>query len=290
MTFLRKPAVAGTFYPAGEAELRKSIEESYLHRLGPRRLPKVGGTGKSAGLKACVCPHAGYAYSGPVAAHSYLDVSELGKPDLVVIVGPNHYGLGSGVATYGEGEWETPLGNVSVDMAATKKMLDLVDIVTVDKEAHRKEHSIEVQLPFLQQIYGNTFSFLPISLAFQDKYTARRLGKGLAELLSAYAEGKGTAVLIASSDLTHYEPASLAREKDTSLLKHVERLDVDSFYTTLQRRDITACGYGAIASVMEACRLLGFSKARVNCYANSGDVTGDNEAVVGYPSVSFLKR
>jgi len=286
----RVPAVAGSFYPAGEADLRKSIEDSYLHKLGPRRLPKVGGTGSASGLKVCVCPHAGYAYSGPVAAHSYLDVSELSKPDLVVIVGPNHYGIGSGVATYGEGEWETPLGRVAVNAAATKRIMELADMVAVDKVAHRREHSIEVQLPFLQHIYGDGLSFLPISLAFQDKSTARSLGKGLATLLEAYAGGKGRAVLVASSDLTHYEPAAQAREKDGALLKHVERLDIDAFYTTLERRDITACGYGAIASVMEACRLLGFSKARVNAYATSGDVTGDNEAVVGYPSVSFLKR
>jgi MEMO1 family protein len=283
---VRKPAVAGSFYPAAETELRDAIDSSYLHRLGPGRLPPQGVV-STPGLRACVCPHAGYVYSGPIAAHSFLEISKSGEPGLVVIVGPNHYGVGSGIATYGEGEWETPLGNVPVDEAASKMIVELTGIVDIDKEAHRREHSIEVQLPFLQRLYGGSFSFLPISLAFQDKATARELGKGLAEMLRDTADGGRSAVLIASSDLTHYEPASQAREKDTALLKHVKGLDIDAFYTTLERRDITACGYGAIGTVMETCRLLGFEKGRVNAYATSGDVTGENEAVVGYPSVSF---
>jgi AmmeMemoRadiSam system protein B len=286
---VRKPAVAGTFYPSGEAQLKEAIQGSYTHRLGPGRLPPQAGAVVASGLKACVCPHAGYAYSGPVSAHSYLDVSGLAKPDLVVVVGPNHYGIGSGVAAYGEGEWETPLGKVRVDDLASKKIVKLTGIVEIDPEAHRREHSIEVQLPFLQHLYGGSFGFLPISLAFQDKATARDLGKGLAELLKDAIDGERSAVLIASSDLTHYEPASQAREKDMVLLKHVQALDTHAFYTTLERRNITACGFGAIASVMEACRLLGFEKGRLNAYATSGDVTGDNDAVVGYPSVTFLR-
>jgi AmmeMemoRadiSam system protein B len=286
---VRKPAVAGSFYPAGKAELKEAIESSYLHELGPGRLPSKETVGPDPELKVCVCPHAGYVYSGPIAAHSFLDISRLKTPELVVIVGPNHYGLGSGVATYGEGEWETPLGKVPVDQDASKRIAELCGFVVIDPEAHRKEHSIEVQLPFLQHLYGGSFGFLPISLAFQEKSIARDLGKGLAQLLKEAAEADVSSVLIASSDLTHYEPASQAREKDTALLKHVQRLDLDAFYTTLERRNITACGYGAIATVMEACRLLGLGKGRVNAYATSGDVTGDDEAVVGYPSVSFVE-
>jgi AmmeMemoRadiSam system protein B len=286
---VRKPAVAGSFYPAGKAELIEAIEGSYLHKLGPGRLPYQE-EGSDPELKACVCPHAGYVYSGPVAAHSFLDISRAKTPELVVIVGPNHYGLGGGVATYGEGEWETPLGKVQVDQDASKRITELCGFVVTDPEAHRKEHSVEVQLPFLQHLYGGKFSFLPISLAFQEKGIARDLGKGLAQLLKEAGEADVSSVLIASSDLTHYEPASQAREKDTALLKHVQRLDLDAFYTTLERRNITACGYGAIATVIEACRLLGLDRGRVNAYATSGDVTGDDEAVVGYPSVSFVEE
>lgn len=280
---VRKPAVAGTFYPSGAAELAAAVDSSYTHRLGPGRLPD--GSGGSRGLKACVCPHAGYAYSGPVAAHSYLDVSRIRRPELILVVGPNHYGVGSGVAAYGEGEWETPLGRVAVDSKATADLIRLSGVVEVDEGAHSREHSIEVQLPFLQRLYG-TFSFVPVSMAFQGKAAARDLGKALAEMLGPAARGEADAVLVASSDLTHYEPASQAREKDVSLLKHVEALDLDAFYTTIERCNITACGYGAIGSVMEACRILGM-KGRVNAYHTSGEVTGDDEAVVGYPSVSF---
>jgi AmmeMemoRadiSam system protein B len=145
------------------------------------------------------------------------------------------------------------------------------------------EHSLEVQLPFLQHIYDGRFSLLPICIAFQDIETARELGRGLAELL----RGKD-AVLIASSDLTHYEPAKNAREKDLALLESVEKLDLVGFYAVLQRLNVTACGYGAIGAVMEASRLLGSKKGELLKYATSGDTSGDNSAVVGYPAVRFV--
>jgi AmmeMemoRadiSam system protein B len=231
---------------------------------------------------ACVCPHAGYVYSGPVAAHSYLWVSALRRPEVVVIVAPNHYGLGSGVSTFREGVWETPLGRIEVDSSQTKRLVDLTGILDFDPSSHRREHSLEVQLPFLQEIYGSKFKLVPVSLTFQDIETARELGKGIATLL------KGTdAILIASSDLTHYEPADNAREKDLALLEKVTTLDVVGFYSVLERRNVTACGYGAIATVMEASRHLGFQRGELHKYATSGDTTGDNSAVVGYPSVSF---
>jgi AmmeMemoRadiSam system protein B len=276
---IRRPAVAGSFYPADPQELRKAIARSYLHPLGPGTSPPSGET--RTGVAACVCPHAGYEYSGPVAAHSYFWLSSLRKPELVVIVGPNHYGIGSGISTFREGVWETPLGRVPVDSAASKKLVELTGIIDLDPEAHKREHSIEVQLPFLQEIYGE-FPFLPICLAFQDIETARELGRGIAELL----RGRN-AVLVASSDLTHYEPAATARAKDTALLEYVQNLDVEGFYSTLEARHVTACGFGAIATVMEASGRLGFKRGELHKYATSGDTTGDNDAVVGYPSVSF---
>jgi AmmeMemoRadiSam system protein B len=285
---VRSPAVAGSFYPAGIAELGQAIASAYLHRLGPGKLPPLYDKEPAQGLLACVCPHAGYQYSGPVAAHSYLRLSAMRKPDLVVIVGPNHYGVGSGIAVYGEGEWETPLGRIAVDEPAARRIVELTGIVDFDEEAHRREHSIEVQLPFLQQLYGASFRLLPISLAFQDKATARDLGKGLSELLKEELDGGRSAILIASSDLTHYAPSAEAKEKDKALLEQVNVLDLDGFYTTLEMKKITACGYGAIGTVMETCRRIGFAKGRVNAYATSGDVTGNDEAVVGYPSLSFV--
>ena len=177
---IRRPAVAGSFYPADPAELRTTIRDSYLSPIGPGRLPPNADELK--GVLSAVCPHAGYDYSGPVAANSYFWLSSLRKPDLVAIVAPNHYAVGSGVSTFRVGAWETPLGRVAVDASAAKKIVELTGIVDYDTEAHRKEHSLEVQLPFLQMIYG-TFSLLPISISFQEIETARELGAGLSQLL-----------------------------------------------------------------------------------------------------------
>lgn len=278
--FVRRPAVAGSFYPDDPAELKKLIHDCYLHPLGPGALPPSPEEAK--GVRACVSPHAGYVYSGPVAAHSYLWLSALRSPDLVVIVAPNHYGIGSGVATFREGFWQTPLGRVQVDAQAAAEIVELTGIVDFDPEAHGREHSLEVQLPFLQEVYGSGFKLLPISLAFQDPQTALDIARGIAKML----KGRD-ALLVASSDLTHYEPDSVAREKDMALLKTVCELDVKKFYQVLETKRVTSCGYGAIATVMEASRLLGFDYGELLKYATSGDTTGDIDAVVGYPSVSF---
>ena len=170
---VRKPAVAGSFYPAGEADLRSAIHDCYLDRLGPGRLPPRGGEegeGREddASLKACVCPHAGYVYSGAIAAHSYLHLSgPRGAKDeegvvLAIVVGTQplrdrerHRHIRC------RGEWETPLGRVSIDEEASKRIVELTGFVDMDAEAHRKEHSIEVQLPFLQHLYGGSFSSCP---------------------------------------------------------------------------------------------------------------------------------
>jgi len=278
---VRKPAVAGQFYPANPEELTSLIDQCYLHPLGPGESPPAPKT--RASFVAVVCPHAGYVYSGPVAAHSYLHVSSLPDPDLIVIVAPNHYGIGSGVSTFKEGMWQTPLGMLRVDSEAAKELTSLEEAVVFDPGAHRLEHSLEVQLPFLQRIYGDSVPFLPISLIFQDIDTAKALSAALAKLLS-----RRRAVLIASSDLTHYEPAEVARRKDMVLLQHVLQNDLEGFYSTLDRLNVTSCGFGAIATVMETSRSLGLSKPELLKYATSGDTTGDNLQVVGYGALRFV--
>jgi hypothetical protein len=257
------------------------LNNCYLHPLGPGHPPPapVG----SANIVAVISPHAGYEYSGPVAAHSYLHVSSLRAPDLIVIVAPNHYGIGSGVATFKDGEWETPLGRLRVDEEAASKLVRDSGIVSFDPEAHRMEHSLEVQLPFLQQIYGDSVPILPVSLLFQDLETARTVAESIVKVV----EGK-RAVLVASSDLTHYEPAAEARVKDTALIDQAKRMDVNLFYSTLDRLQVTACGFGAIATVMIASRALGLEKGELLRYATSGDTTGDNNQVVGYASLRFV--
>ena len=228
-------------------------------------------------------PHAGYEYSGPVAAHSYLCASSLPDPDLIVIVAPNHYGMGSGVSTCSGGEWETPLGRMKVDGKAAAALAKASGVVDFDPASHRIEHSLEVQLPFLQRIYGSAIPFVPISLSFQDIQTSSDVARGVASVL----KGK-KALLIASSDFTHYEPVDQARRKDLALIHDIELMDVDSFYSTLERLRVTACGFGAIATVIQVSKALGFKKGELLRYANSGDTTGDYDQVVGYGSLRFV--
>lgn len=278
---VRRPAVAGQFYPADPVELSNLIDECYLHPLGPGKKPPAPAT--KSGLVAAVSPHAGYVYSGPVAAHSYLHVSSMRGPELIVVVAPNHYGIGSGVATYQSGEWETPLGRMRVDPRAAKSFVELAEIAAFDSGAHRLEHSLEVQLPFLQRIYGDSVPFLPVSLNFQDIETAKTVSGALARVLKGRR-----AILVASSDLTHYEPAADAKVKDVALIQQVLKMDLEGFYSTLERLNVTACGFGAIATVMETARALGLTKAELLKYASSGDTSGDNLQVVGYGALRFV--
>jgi AmmeMemoRadiSam system protein B len=278
---VRKPAVAGSFYPKEREELESLIKTSYLHQLGPGRLPPSPPTKSNA--VAVVSPHAGYIYSGPVAAHSYLHVSSLRNPDLLIVVAPNHYGVGSGVSAFRSGVWETPLGRVKVDEAAVDELAKETGIVDFDPASHRLEHSLEVQLPFLQMIYGDSAGLLPVSISFQDLDTTTTLAAGVAKVARTRK-----CVLVASSDLTHYEPAEEARKKDTALISEMLKMDPKAFYATLERLEITACGFGAISTIMQAAKLLGLGKCELLKYANSGDTTGDMAQVVGYASARFV--
>lgn len=279
---VRRAAVAGQFYPSDIRELRDAIEFCFLHRLGPGRLPPSENEKRE--IELLISPHAGYQYSGPVAAHTYLHLSSVRKPESIVIIGPNHYGIGSGISSCKNCEWETPLGRVRVDDILAEKISELSGILDFEEQSHRYEHSIEVQLPFIQYIYGNSVKFVPICIAFQDIDTAIALGEAIADAISGTVS-----VVVASSDLTHYEPHEKAKMKDMELLKAVERLDVSNFYDVLHSLNVTACGYGAIASAMVAAKKLGFSRAEVLKYATSGDITQDLSSVVGYPSVRFVK-
>ncbi|HEV2138722.1 MAG TPA: AmmeMemoRadiSam system protein B [Nitrososphaerales archaeon] len=278
---VRKPAVAGQFYPSDPHELSAAIDKCYSHPIGPGRTPPA--PKGDAKVVAVVSPHAGYVYSGPVAAHSYLHVSSLRDPDLIVVVAPNHYGIGSGVSTFQGGEWETPLGRMRVDPTASNQLVELAGVASFDPDSQRLEHSLEVQLPFLQKIYGSAVPFLPVSLLLQDVETASAVSKALVQIVRGRK-----AVLVASSDLTHYEPAEAAKEKDSALLRQVERMDVEGFYSALERLQVTACGFGAIATVMEVALQLGLAKGELLKYASSGDMTGENLQVVGYGALRFV--
>lgn len=271
----RTPSVAGQFYPSSREDLLKIIESSFLHTLGPGKKPPRYGNAPLG----IVTPHAGLMYSGPIAAHSYYAISSMREFDRIILIGPNHYGIGEEVAVPWTGRWVTPLGDVEIDTEAAAEISKLPFIKQSDL-SHRDEHSIEVQLPFLQYLYGDEIKLLPISMLRQDKATSLKLAQAIIRM-------KGKNILISSSDLTHYEPYQSAKLKDSKLIKSIEKLDVDQYYEIMRGDMITACGYGPIAAVMTACRMLGATKGNLLKYATSGDTGGNKDSVVGYASISF---
>ncbi len=273
------PAVAGTFYPSEDANLLRTIQECFRHELGPGKLPPATGLPMP---RALISPHAGYSYSGPIAAHGFYSVSSLESIDLAIILGPNHWGIGSGIASVDGGLWRTPFGDVEVDSESVKELVRSTGIVDVDERAHSKEHSIEVQIPFLQHIFSNKFKILPISMYLQDILTAQDIAKGLLPILN-----KKRTLLIASSDLTHYERLSNATRKDLQLVKAIESLDLEKFYEVLESLNVTACGYGPIGVLISIMKQIGISKGRLLKYATSGHTTKDFSSVVGYASIVF---
>lgn len=283
MTAIRRPRVAGTFYEGTAESLKTQIENCFLQEFGPKKRPKVNENGLRE-IVGLVCPHAGYVFSGAVAANAYYELASDGKPDTVVILGPNHTGYGSALALMNEGFWRTPLGDVEIDAETANRLVRETRLVDVDELAHRFEHSIEVQLPFLQYIYGSEFKFVPICFQMQDLSSAVEVGKALAKVLA-----NKNAVVIASSDMTHYEPQGSAAAKDMAALKAVEAMDEKRFYSIIEARNVTACGYGPIAAVITAAKGLGAKEAKLLCYKSSGDVTGDYSSVVGYAAVCFKK-
>ena len=275
---MRTPAVAGMFYPKMQQELKTTIKDCFLHQYGPGKLPPSTEDGKIFGV---ICPHAGYMYSGPVAAHSYYAISSL-KPDLVIIIGPNHWGVGCNVATMKEVVWKTPLGDVEVDTNAAVEANKNSKLIELDFLSHSKDHSLEVQLPMLQEIYPHKFKILPIILIDQSYNAAKEIGLAIAKLIK-----NRNAIIIGSSDFTHYEKNEFAHKQDKALIEPILKMDVDKFYRILQENQVSACGYGAIASTMIACRELGATKGSLAKYATSGDVTGEKDSVVGYASIIF---
>ncbi|MFQ6025259.1 MAG: AmmeMemoRadiSam system protein B [Nitrosopumilaceae archaeon] len=275
---VRTPAVAGMFYPKEKNELKAAIHDCFLHSFGPGKLPPSESAQKIYGV---ICPHAGYMYSGPVAAHSYYAVSSE-KYELAIIIGPNHWGVGCGVAAMKEGQWETPLGNVEVDPESSVELNKISNTIELDFFSHTRDHSLEVQVPMLQEICSPQFKIVPIILINQDYSTAKEIGSAVAKIVK-----RKRAIIIGSSDLTHYEENSYAHKQDESLIEPILSMDLDDFYRVLQENQVSACGYGAIASTMIACKELGATKGTLLKYATSGDITGEKSSVVGYTSIVF---
>jgi AmmeMemoRadiSam system protein B len=280
----RHPCVAGQFYENNVEALKLQIKSCFLNKLGPGKLPKVNFQSPPQNVIGLICPHAGYMYSGAIAASGFFELAQDGMPKTVIILGPNHTGYGSGLSLMREGTWQTPLGNIPIDTPIADKILSKSNLIDIDETAHRFEHSIEVQLPFLQYLYGNKFKIIPLCFLMQDYPSAVEIGHILAETLTPH-----NTIVIASSDMTHYEPAKQAEKKDLSALNEVTALNAHHFYETIETQNITACGYAPITALITYAQSLN-AKATLLNYHNSGNVSGDYSSVVGYASVIFKKQ
>ncbi|MEM1514035.1 MAG: MEMO1 family protein [Candidatus Thermoplasmatota archaeon] len=270
----RKPAVAGSFYEKNKEELINEIKECFLK--GPGEIPQAKkGKGK---IKGVVVPHAGYIYSGYVAAYVYHAIAKDGFPDKFIIMGPNHYGYGSPVAIATKGAWLTPLGKVFIDESAKKLAKG---IISEDEIAHKYEHSIEVQIPFLQ--FLSDFKFIPICFAIQDYETAREVGEII------YEED---ALIIASSDFSHVSFSKFPSKEDIEEVRKIDRIAIDEILRIdgkrlvekVEENDISMCGYGAVAAMLEAVKRKGAKNARLLKYATSYDVEPGTYCV-GYSAI-----
>ena len=287
---MRYPAVAGGFYERSRDALVRQIKECYTHPLGPGRVPEVRkGERRLVGL---VVPHAGYMYSGPVAAHSFAALAADGWPRSFVILGPNHHGQGAPLALT-KHDWQTPLGSATVDVdlyAALSKPPLEEDIL-----AHRDEHSIEVQLPFLQSLH-EAVSFVPICMAFQEYEVAAEVG----ELVADAVKGRDV-VLIASSDFTHVGSQYLqlpprgmsapefAKEQDSKAIEMILALDAKRFAAKVAQAEISMCGYGPVAAMLTAAKRLGADRVKLLKYATSSDVSRDSHMAVGYGAIGVYR-
>jgi AmmeMemoRadiSam system protein B len=263
---IRPPAVAGRFYPSDPQELARQIDE-----YAP------GGTAK-AGACACVVPHAGYMYSGRVAGAVY---SSIEIPARCILLGPRHYPRGEPMAILTEGSFETPLGNAPIDSALARELARGCPRLREDAVAHEQEHSLETQIPFLQRLRGD-FQFVPVVIG-TDRYPAlEELGHAIAQAVAAQ---NGPVLVVASSDMNHYESDAITRAKDQRAIARVLALDPRGLYDTVRNEEISMCGYAATVAMLVAARDLGAKEAELVCYATSGDVTGDRREVVGYAGI-----
>ena len=282
--YRRKPSVSGIFYSSNKEQLVDELKGCFTNKIfGPGRLPPSDQVRKIYGM---VSPHAGYMYSGSVAANGYYSVSS-SKFNNVILVGPNHYGLGSSVATTMNGIWESPIGDVMVNPQVAKDIASRATSMDFDEFAHSRDHCLEVQIPFLL-FATEKFRIVPIILTNQDEYLALELGSAISDTVNECISKGDEFMLIASSDFTHYESNSEAHRKDSQLIKSILSLDITAFYYTLRQYNVSACGYGAIATVMVAAKNLGATRGELIRYATSGDVTGDKSSVVGYSSILFV--
>ncbi len=264
----RNATVAGYFYPGSAAAIRNMLDK-YMDK----KAPKVDAVG-------LLVPHAGYQYSGAVAGAT---ISRVAFKETFIIIGPSHSGLGKPFSVWPEGVWQTPLGLVEVDAPLARKIIELSAYAEADFLAHEDEHAVEVQLPFLQYIKPDV-KIVPMILASASLEHYQEIGRAIA---AALKELKKEAVVLASGDMTHYEPADRAREQDMAAVEAMVALDEEELTRRYNRRHITMCAHGPAATVIAAAKELGATGGELVKYMNSGDGTGDYRQVVGYAGVIF---
>jgi len=267
-TPVRHPAVAGRFYPRDPKDLREEVH-TYLSQTPHRKPVRALG---------CIAPHAGYMYSGHVAGAVF---AGLEIPQLCIVMCPNHTGVGRALAIVSDGAWETPLGDVAIDSAFAGTLKQLCPLLHEDSSAHRSEHAAEVELPFLQ-VREPQFRFVPIALGTRRFEALEQLGEAIAETI---AEHKGDVLIVASSDMNHYESDAITRVKDHRAIEPILALDARALYDVVTQQHISMCGFGPAVAMLTATKKLGATSAELVKYATSGDVSGDRELVVGYAGV-----
>jgi MEMO1 family protein len=258
---LRAPCVAGQFYPHSKSALSAFLQAN------------IDLTHKKIDAVAAIMPHAGYIYSGKTAAHT---IARVTVTDTVLLLGPNHTGNGEQFAIMAEGSWTTPLGQVSIDQALAAEILKGSDLIRDDDAAHRAEHSLEVQLPFLQAMNPRV-AIVPLAVGTHNLGRLR----AVAEVIGAVLKGKNVLMLV-SSDMTHYESKEIATEKDKLAIDAIIGLDETELARVVSQRKITMCGFAPAYIAIIAAKILGARKGELIEYTTSGDVTGDDEQVVGY--------
>src|SRR5713226_9110825 len=264
---VRRPAVAGRFYPDDPTTLLADVR-SYTG-AGTEPVLALG----------CVVPHAGYMYSGHVAGAVY---ARLQIPQRCILICPNHTGMGEPLSILSQGAWQTPLGHVPVDSELSAALKERFSFLSEDAAAHRAEHAAEVQLPFLQACHIHV-SFVPIALGTSRFELLEGLGEAIAEVIAQQDEG---VLVIASSDMNHYESDAVTRVKDHKAIEQILALNPRGLFDVVMKEQISMCGFGPTVAMLTAAGRLGATSAELVRYATSGDVSGDRDMVVGYAAIA----
>ena len=280
---IRQPAVAGAFYPRDADNLKQLIESCFLDDSGVGFIPELNNfEGTDYPINVMV-PHAGYQYSGAVASHGYCKLVQNGFPEVFIILSPNHTGFGSEISVFNEGEWITPLGSVEVDEEFADEIISCSDIASADFHAHIREHSIEVQLPFLQY-FSNDFKLVPITMGSQTFSASSDLAKAIVE---AGNKLNKSYCVIASTDLSHFNNQEKANKVDSFVLEDIGEMNEFKLFEEILQYNITMCGYGPVITAILVSKQSDKNSCEILAYKTSGDISGDLTSVVGYASGIF---